>query len=445
MHELAHEFTSKKISPWGGLKFFQQTYERCGVREDLLASGLPEGGSNAAHKTIDLVEGFMVAVVLGARRMAHTGMLRTDEVIKEMFGWKRGLGDQSTYSRLFKKFSIEGNDLMFSELMRKWWSRMGIEKMTIDLDSTVITRYGHQEGSEVGYNPTKHGRASHHPLIAFCAELKMVVNGWMRPGNTNDAKDVDHFLAQVLRIVPARRIGLLRADSGFYGDTLMTQLETEKVPYIIRGKMTSPLVDAVVQAPAWYADDSVFKDAEYTEIKYKAHSWEKPRRAIAVRRPKKEDDAVKKTKAKGILFQDELIHKHYDISVYFTSTRHSASQVHDLYNKRADCENRIKELKYDYGMDGFAMNTIGATEAAFRLVLMAYNIMALFKQKVLTSRAKPHLSTIRFQCIAIGSYLVKDGRKKVMKLSAEGKRKHFLEHFFDRVDHLKPPFVFSNA
>ncbi len=311
----------------------------------------------------------MVSVVLGARRVVHSSMLRTDSVIKEMFGWKRGLGDQSTFSRLFKKFSIEGNDLMFSELMRKWWSRMEIEKMTIDLDSTVVTRYGHQEGAEVGYNPTKHGRSSHHPLIAFCAELKMVVNGWMRPGNTNDANAVDHFLAQVLRIIPAKRIGLLRADSGFYGDLLMTQLEVEKVLYIIRGRMTSALADAVVQAKNWYADDSVFDDAEYAEIKYKATGWDRPRRAIVVRRPKKEDEVVKKTKAKGILFQDELIHRQYNISVYFTTSALSAVQVHSLYNQRADCENRIKELKYDYGMDGFAMKTIGATEAAFRFVL----------------------------------------------------------------------------
>ena len=85
MHELSHEFTSKKISPWGGLKFFQQTYERSGTREDLLAAQLPEGGSNAAYQAIDLVEGLMVSAVLGSRRMAHTGMLRTDEVIAEMF------------------------------------------------------------------------------------------------------------------------------------------------------------------------------------------------------------------------------------------------------------------------------------------------------------------------------------------------------------------------
>ncbi len=85
MHELAHEFTSKRISPWGGSKFFQQTYERSGVKNDLLAAGLPKGGSNSAYNTIDLIEGFMVSVVLGARRVVHSSMLRTDSVIKEMF------------------------------------------------------------------------------------------------------------------------------------------------------------------------------------------------------------------------------------------------------------------------------------------------------------------------------------------------------------------------
>jgi len=147
----------------------------------------------------------------------------------------------------------------------------------------------------------------------------------------------------------------------------------------------------------------------------------------------------------GVLFKDELLRTQYDITVYITTTDLPASKVHSLYNQRGDCENRIKELKYDYGMDGFAMKSIGATEAAFRFILLAYNIMALFKQKVMTGPVKHQLSTIRFQCIAIGSYLVKNGRNKVMKLSAEGKRKHFLEHFFDQVEFLNPPFIFSTA
>ena len=35
-----------------------------------------------------------------------------------------------------------------------------VGKLTIDLDSTVITRYGNQEGSAIGYNPKKKGRKS---------------------------------------------------------------------------------------------------------------------------------------------------------------------------------------------------------------------------------------------------------------------------------------------
>lgn len=440
MHELAHEYTCRKVSPWGGLKFFQQTYERSGVREDLLAAQLPEGGSNAAYKAIDLIEGFMVSAVLGSRRMAHTGMLRSDEVIKELFNWKDGMGSQSTFSRFFRKFGIEGNDHLFTSLMGKWWSRVEIEKLTIDFDSSVFTRYGKQEGATVGYNPTKQGRPSHHPLMAFCDELKMVVNGWMRPGHENDAKDVESFLAQLLLILPAKRIGLLRGDSGFYGDPFMSQLEREKIPFIIRGRLTSALLAKIMRVKNWYHDPTVFDDAQYAEIRYKAKDWGKGRRAIVVRRP------TKNAQRDPLLFADEALHKDYDIAVYFTTSELPASKVHGLYNQRGECENRIKELKYDYGIDGFALKDIGATEAAFRFILLAYNIMALFKQKVMTkSRVKHQLSTIRFQCIAIGSYLVKNGRSKVMKLAAEGKRRHFLEHFFDQVELLKPPFKFSIA
>ena len=30
------------------------------------------------------------------------------------------------------------------------------------------------------------GRNSHHPLIAFISQTKMVANAWMRSGNTSD-------------------------------------------------------------------------------------------------------------------------------------------------------------------------------------------------------------------------------------------------------------------
>lgn len=39
--------------------------------------------------------------------------------------------------------------------------------ITLDMDSTVITRHGQQQGTARGYSPNKRGRLSNHPLLAL--------------------------------------------------------------------------------------------------------------------------------------------------------------------------------------------------------------------------------------------------------------------------------------
>jgi len=69
--------------------------------------------------------------------------------------------------------------------LNQWWfNGLGYSNMTLDVDSTVITRFGDQEGAEVGYNPRYKGRESHHPILAFLAEPKMVTNAWIRSGDS---------------------------------------------------------------------------------------------------------------------------------------------------------------------------------------------------------------------------------------------------------------------
>jgi IS4 transposase len=50
-----------------------------------------------------------------------------------------------------------------------------------------------------------------------------------------------------------------------------------------------------------------------------------------------------------------------------------------LYRGRADCENRIKELKYNFAVDSFNMAYFWATEAALNTVMLAYNLMSLLR------------------------------------------------------------------
>lgn len=50
-----------------------------------------------------------------------------------------------------------------------------------------------------------------------------------------------------------------------------------------------------------------------------------------------------------------------------------------LYNTRVGCEKRIKELKEDFGLESFCLQASYGTEASFHLIMVAYNLMSLFR------------------------------------------------------------------
>lgn len=442
MRFLDHQYTDKKVSPWGGMRLIHELYVRCGLREAIRELGLKKPGSNRGFAPADIVEGFLVSVILGARRLSHSGLLKEDEVIREIFGWSRGMASQSTFSRFFSKYELEDNDELFPALMRWWFEQFRLDKYTVDLDSTVLTRYGHQEGVEEGYNPGKKGRGSHHPLLAFAAELNMVVNAWMRPGNSAASTDFDAFFDQTLDVLPADKIGLLRADAGFYGDKVLQCFEDKGLKYIVSARLNAGLAGMILEQRAWYPVLEGSEGLEYCTFPYAATRWKKARRFVVVRKLKeKYPDSGGKT-----LFPKYEAYDRYKYSAFVTNTGFSAPLVWQLYNKRADCENRIKELKQDYGIEGFCLKRLGATENAFRWIMVAHNLMSLFKLQVLRRKKKiPQLSTLNLQCIAIGSFLTRSARKTTLKLSVAEKRRRFFDELFMNLGDSAPPYSISIA
>ena len=380
----------------------------------------------------------MVSTILGATRLAHSGTLRHDEVIQRIFGWEKGMASQSTFSRFFRKFDQERNDKLFPDINRFWFSQLKLDKMTKDLYSTLITRHGSQDGVAIGYNPIRHGRGSHHPLIAFVAEAKIVANVWLSTGDSASSADFTEFFDELLTIIPPDRIGLFRADSGFCIETIMSRLEKEKLKYIMATRMTAPLGRRIFEHKEWFP---IVDGCWTASFEYRGMGWSKPRRMVVVRR-----DTGKHPDPGGkLLFPEIQEFEKYKYAAFATNVEFSSELVWHLYNQRADCENRIRELKYDYGIEGFCMEDFYATEAAFRWTMVAHNLISLFRLQVLNQKHHPVLSTMRFQCIAIGSYLVKTGRKTTLKLSAKQNRRQFLEGLFSKVSNHSPQFLISNA
>lgn len=418
------EFTDKKVTPWGGMRMFKQFLDRSGIREQLRVAGLPKPMSNCGYDPVTMIESFWVSVWLGGVRFSHTAIVRYDEALKNIFGWTR-LPCVSTYTRFFKRFKREEVDNIFGNINRWFFAQMPAKNFTVDLDSSVMTRYGQQEGSVVGYNPQKRGRRSHHPIMAFIADLRMVAHSWLRPGNTSSANGSKIFLSETMEILGKHRIGLLRADAGFFDGDFLNHVEGKGLSYIVAVKMYRLLREKMVGARAWIKLDGGIDCAEF---EYQAQCWQKPRRIVVVRQLVKE-----RPRAGGKYLFD--MHD-YRYQAWVSNLTLPAPEVWRLYRGRADAENRIEELKHDFGLDSFCLNEFYATEAVFRSVMIAYNVISLFRQAVLGVKIQPRLATIRFQCFAIGSWIGKKYRKNILRVSLTHKRRPWFEGLFTKIDDL---------
>ena len=303
-----------------------------------------------------------------------------------------------------------------------------------------MTRYGSQEGSKKGYNPNKKGRPSHHPLIAFIADVKLVANMWLRSGDTSSANNFLSFLEDTLGKLKNKTVSLIRLDSGFFQKDIMDYIEAKEMDYVIAVKFTHPIQRLIQASTNWVVLDT---GIEICEQMYQSESWEKPRRIVIVRQRIK--DRPKATGKQLKLFAEEEIYKNYRYSAYVTTMKLAPAEVWRLYRGRGDAENRIKELKYDFGFDSFNLNDFFATEAALTFVMIAYNLMALFRTFILQEKTQKRLSTLRYKTFAIGAYFEKVNDKLVLKIALNKKRREWFSGLWNYSKVFEYPFVFSNA
>ena len=194
---------------------------------------LPAPGSNRGFAPVQLIEQLMVSIWCGASRFAHTDITRLDATLARLFGWNVVAGHKSIV-RLFQRFDQPAATRLQTQSFKWLFDKLSLNPVTLDMDSTVITRWGKQiEGAKKGYNPRAHGRDSHHPLLAFVADWRLVANFWLRPGDSYTSNNALSFIESTLSNLGSTRVGLFRADSGFYDFSIISLLKEKKIPYVI--------------------------------------------------------------------------------------------------------------------------------------------------------------------------------------------------------------------
>ena len=102
--------------------------------------------------------------------------------------------------------------------------------------------------------------------------------------------------------------------------------------------------------------------------------------------------------------------------IFVTTCSDPPEEIWRNYNRRSDMENRIAELKHDLGADGFCLKQFFATEAAFRAILLLFNLLVEFQRAADLPRYREP-ATIRTQVLTCGAILGRAARRLVLHLS----------------------------
>lgn len=246
--KIGFAFTDHPITVWAGAILLRLYFEVIGLRAALAPLLTPfTKTSNNQIPAVDVLLAWWFGLALGAERFEHLTRYRRDPLLPRLLGLPR-FPSPDTVRRFFQGFTYRRTTEVLEPLMRMSLGAMRpiLLGHTLDLDSTVFCRYGAQGGSLKGHNPIKHGRPSHHPLVAWLSERRRLLWATLRAGHAGTANGAQEFLAQALTMLPpGHRIGLVRADAGFFVTTFLTALEARDLPYIIVARLT-PLVRKLV-------------------------------------------------------------------------------------------------------------------------------------------------------------------------------------------------------
>jgi hypothetical protein len=400
--------TRRAVTPWGGLSVFVEFLRGRGFREQVRQHLPIRLTSPNAIDPGQTFTAFLVSVLVGARRFAHAGMLRADRALHALLGIERFPTDDTIRS-LFKRFRQK---LVYEFFEPLWaWQLERLPKQpggySLDLDSTVFERYGQQEGARKGYNPKKHGRVSHHPLLAVLAEAPMILHGWLRSGNCSAARGAVEFLKEALaRLAERAPIRVVRADAGFFEEGLLSFLEARGLAFIVVARLTPWLKRAATRVEAWRELDENYATGEF---RLRLWNWERERRFVVIRERVREEKPSRGRKLLEV--------PGYTFRVLVTSRPDPPEEVWRDYNQRADVEKRIAELKYDLAADDFCLHEFFATEAALLSILMLFNLLAEFQRATgMLGYRQP--ATLRVQVLLCGAILGRAGHRTVLHLSS---------------------------
>lgn len=417
------------VTPNGQMPFFTEFLKTAGLFDSWVSDCPLNLSSNNASSVRDILGTVFLSILSGHTRYAHITTLRSDRVNPPMLGMKKVVSED-TARRAIKKFDEKaGCEWLERHLKKSYLSLLSIPWI-MDIDATVKTLYGNQEGAEVGYNPKKPGRPSHTYHTYHIANIRMILDVEVESGKHGAACYSAPKLWQLLDELPKEAWpAFIRGDASYGNETIMQASESRELKYLFKLKCTTNvkrLIAKMVKERDW---DPVGQGWEGVESELRLSGWSLSRHVVLLRKKMSSKRMLANKKSKKQqqleLFFDNTGKdvSDYEYQVLVTNLSASVSTIAQHYRDRADCENNFDELKNQWGWCGYTTKDLKRCRLMSKITALIYNWWNIF-----TRLANPnaHLEAITSRPLllnAVGKQTSHAGQTKLTITSTHSKAK----------------------
>jgi hypothetical protein len=422
-------FSHAGLTHYGGILFFTEFMRVLQLRR-FLTRHLRYPRRNQDYQLSQMILSLVYPITLGLDRLETASLLRSDGTFQYLTGLPGYPSPQSLRRFLLQAapdFREQLHRVNNYLLQRHFIHRPDRRsRLILDLDSTVVTVFGRQEGAAVGYNPRYRGKRSYDPLLCLEANSSFLWDVELRCGDAGTWAGSEELLACCFHSIPSDIRELrVRADAGFGYGPVLEMLEARPAQYAVVARMIPSLKRELrglhyePMNPRW----------EIAEFEHHPHDWSRARRCIVARRKLEETDP------EPTLFTLER----YAYRAWHTTLPLTPAGVWHFYDGRAGMEPRIRELREDFALRKIPTRAFAANALYLEVVRLAYNLVTAFQRICLPEEWRSMtLSNLRHKLFWLPGELTRPHNRPILRFANSSlipKRAYEILH---RIHRLKP-------
>ena len=425
--DLPIEFVAQRLTSYGGLELVRRFVRGLGVRARL-EHAFTASGVRSDYGSGRLALLLVTLFVIGGRRLAHLPYLAADPLVARLCGLRR-LPTTRTVAHWLKQCTartVEALRVLNRTLVTDQIARLGLRRLTVDVDGTVV-RTGQQVGWACrGFNPHHRKHPSYYPLLAHLAQTGQVLALRNCPGNVHDSRGAARFVRELVGALRARfgrAVALeFRMDAAFFQRDLLTLLPRLGCAYAIKVGFWKwvGLKELVAARRRW---TRVTPEVSGFETRHHLAPWDRTLRVVIYRRHVQHQ--TRKNFQLDLFSPDD---GHFEYSAVATNMALTPTALWHFMAGRGAQEKTLAELKGECALDVVPTNHYGANSAWQQLSVLAHNLMRSFQLATLAtpkprSRKRTYayrfrsLRTLRFLLVARAGRLTRIRDRQVLRLT----------------------------